>query len=469
MSVMFALQADEPAELPAGTRLLNGLYQIIEPLQHGGFAMTYIARDSLERHVVIKECFPAGLCLRDNGQVRAVSAAVEAQFNALKQQFLREARGVANLKHSHVVAVHQVFEENNTAYMALDYVAGMDLISVLEDEPERLTGAFIEKTLRATLKAVRHIHSNGILHRDIAPDNIRVDGSDRITLIDFGAAGARLSTTTASDGTVPAVKDGYSPPEFYGSGEIQDFSSDLYSVGATFHHLITGQVPPDGPVRSAAIASGKADPYKPLAGGAWPCGQIVLATIDRALNFIREERLQTADHWLDQLDGLPEVMPEVTPAPVKAPAPARPVLVAVATPAAATPAAVAPGLDQAISKMVQDVNQTIKPAAHAPLHLVAPVAAETKPKVKRWFDIVGNPIEDLTEWDLQEEARKRALEEEILAQAQALAEEQEFDAALDALPVPSKDVFQMPKPQPKSFFGSLIARYLSRSPETYAT
>lgn len=458
MSVMFALQADEPAELPAGTRLLNGLYQIIEPLQHGGFAMTYIARDSLERHVVIKECFPAGLCMRDNGQVRAISAAVEAQFNTLKQQFLREARGVANLKHSHVVAVHQVFEENNTAYMSLDYVAGMDLISVLEDEPERLTGAFIEKTLRATLKAVRHIHSNGILHRDIAPDNIRVDGSDRITLIDFGAAGARLSTTTANDGCVPAVKDGYSPPEFYGSGEVQDFSSDLYSVGATFHHLITGQVPPDGPVRSAAIAAGKADPYKPLVNGAWSCGQNVLATIDWALNFIREERLQTADHWLDQLDGLPEAVP----APVRAAAPARPVLVAVAT-----PVAVVPGLDQAISKMVQDVNQTIKPAAHAPLHLVTPVAKETKPKVKRWFDIVGNPIEDLTEWDRQEEARKRALEEEALALA--LAEEQEFEAELEALSEPSNDHVLQPRPQPRSFIGSLFARYLSRSPETYAT
>ena len=64
MSVMFALQDEEPVELLPGTRLLNGLYQIVEPLQHGGFAMTYVARDSLERHVVIKECFPSGICER---------------------------------------------------------------------------------------------------------------------------------------------------------------------------------------------------------------------------------------------------------------------------------------------------------------------------------------------------------------------------------------------------------------------
>lgn len=341
MSLMFAIDEANSAELPAGSKLLGGLYQIEEALQQGGFALTYVARDSLDRHVVIKECFPAEICERREGKVFARSAAVEAQFNAVKAQFLREARGVASLKHPDVVAVHQVFEENNTAYMALDYVAGMDLISVLEDEPERLTGAFIERTLIATLKALRHIHSNGILHRDIAPDNIRVDGSDRITLIDFGAAGARGSRSGAADGSVPAVKDGYSPPEFYVIGESQDFSSDLYALGATFHHLVTGDVPPDGYSRRTALQAGQDDPYTPLAEGDWNCGHHVLVTIDRALSLKRDERPQSADLWLDALEKLPWVKPVLPAVPVFDPV-----------------------LDVVVGELVRDVNEflsTVEP------------------------------------------------------------------------------------------------------------
>lgn len=445
MSVMFTPCATETAELPPGTLLLNGLYQIVEPLQQGGFAMTYVACDSLERHVVIKECFPAGVCTRTNGRVHAASPQVEKQFEELKQQFLREARAVAKLKHPHVVAVHQVFEENNTAYMALDYVAGMDLISVLEGEPERLTPAFFEATLRETLKAVRHIHSNGILHRDIAPDNIRVDGSDRITLIDFGAARARGAGAPVGEGSVTAVKDGYSPPEFYCRDEIQDFSSDLYSIAATFHHLITAEVPANSQYRVAVMAAGGTDPVALLAEGDWTCGHNVLATIDRALALNREGRLQTAEQWLKALDETPKVRP----------APAKPVVLD-------------PALVTAISKLVQDANDNLTPGIPAPTrdagHLALAQSKRVKTKEKRWVDIVGNPVSDINEWLHQQEKLHPT---SASGAAQRLAgSESRGDMALD---IDQPQGTSPALPAKKSFLGSLFARVLSRTPETCPT
>ncbi len=435
MSVIFALQNEETAELMPGSILLNGLYEIVEPLQHGGFAMTYVARDSLERHVVIKECFPSGICLRSNGRVQAISPNVEAQFTVLKQQFLSEARGVAKLKHPHVVAVHQVFEENNTAYMALDYVAGMDLISVLEDEPERLTPSFFEATLRDTLKAVRHIHSKNILHRDIAPDNIRVDGSDRITLIDFGAAGTNCVGSVTGDGAVPSVKDGYSPPEFYHRGETQDFSSDLYSLAATFHHMITGDAPPDSQERLKALEAGGKDPYVALTKGDWACGYPVLATIDRVLSLPREDRLPSADAWLQALDEMPKVPP----------AQPKPVLVG-------------PELISTISKLVQDVNKVIAATPDATARDAARKGAsgvtKAKTKKKHWVDLIGNPIEDIADW--------AELEEDVYLQPVPQPTDDQVAAEPFALAGPEL-------PARKSFLGGLFARILSRNPEACPT
>ena len=432
MNMMVALRDEETAELLPGTRLLNGQYEILEPLQKGGFAMTYVARDSLERYVVIKECFPAGLCGRSEGKVVALSDAAAAQFASLKQQFVREARQVAALKHAYVVSVHQVFEENNTAYMALDYVEGIDLISVLDEEAERLTPAFFEATLRETLNAVRHIHQNGILHRDIAPDNIRVDASYRITLIDFGAAGSR-SAAAAPNASLPAVKDGYSPPEFYILGETQDASSDLYSVGATFYHLITGDVPPDGLARRNAVIAGQADPYVPLVSGDWACGHHVALTIDMALELDRARRPQTADLWLKALDETPKERP----APVAA-------------------AVFDPELEQKVSRLVRDVNREIE--VHVPGKEPKVAAAPVAPKPKQWVDLFGNPIGDLARW-LKEQEHVAPL-----AATATVAQTLVTDDFPDDIPQPPR-----PAPVKRSVILGLLSRCLSRTPATCAS
>ena len=454
MNQMAALHELDAGDLLPGTRLLNGQYQILEPLQKGGFAMTYVARDSLDRNVVIKECFPAGLCNRRNGQVHAASPGHEAQFAALKQQFICEARGMAKLQHPYVVAVHQVFEENNTAYMALDYVDGIDLISVQEDDPKRLTPAFLRATLLGTLKAVRHIHSKGVLHRDIAPDNLRVDAGDRITLIDFGAAEAQIPGSAFAAAALQAVKDGYSPPEFYVTGGAHDFSSDLYSLGATFYHLITGDVPPSGLLRRDRVMAGAPDPYVPLAKGNWDCGYSLVLTIDMALELDRTRRPQTADQWLTALDTAPQQRPAAQ---------------------AATQAATLSDheLHAVVSRMVKDVNRNLgaealalapEPAPakmHLPWKTPAKLVAE-KPKPDQWSDIFGNPISDVASWMREQETRfDLTPDEEADALSTPLSE-----AALRIEQVLNA---QNDLPARKSGFFSLVSRCLPRRQNAYPT
>ena len=152
-------------ELPKGTELLRGQYRIARFLNAGGFGITYLARDSLERIVVIKECFPTSMCCRQDGQVRVRTKDHEKEFQAVVKLFGQEARALARVEHPNIVGVHQVFEDNNTAYMALDFVRGRDLLDILEEEPHRLSPDLVRQLVIKSLEAVEYIHDRGILHR----------------------------------------------------------------------------------------------------------------------------------------------------------------------------------------------------------------------------------------------------------------------------------------------------------------
>ena len=109
-------------ELKPGSTLMHGQYTIEGFLNAGGFGITYNARDSLDRRVVIKECFPGAFCRRSTALVTARSRAHQNELSSIVRLFVQEARSLAKLDHPHIVGVHQVFEENNTAYMALDFI-----------------------------------------------------------------------------------------------------------------------------------------------------------------------------------------------------------------------------------------------------------------------------------------------------------------------------------------------------------
>ena len=291
-------------ELKPGTKLMHGQYTIDSFLNAGGFGITYLAKDSLDRKIVIKECFPGAFCRRSRYIVQARSRAHQNELKSIVRLFVQEARSLAKLDHPNIVGVHQVFEDNDTAYMALDFVEGRDLLDTIEDPNHGLTPAQIKVILKEILGAVGFIHDQGILHRDISPDNILINKDFHPVLIDFGAAREEATKQSRVLSALRVVKDGYSPQEFYIAGSEQSPSSDLYALAASFFHLIAKDVPPNSQARLAAIASGEKDPYVPLAGRFDEYEDVFLAAIDKALAVLPKDRLQSATDWINMMDGI---------------------------------------------------------------------------------------------------------------------------------------------------------------------
>ena len=294
-------------ELQPGTKLLNGQYTITCFLNNGGFGITYLAKDSLNRTVVIKECFLSSMCRRSKTVVVARSRAHQAELRSVVQLFIREAHNLAKLVHPNIVAVHQVFEDKGTAYMAIDYIDGADLLELVEEGAAKFAPDEIVRITEKLLSAVKFIHDNGMLHRDISPDNILINKNGDPMLIDFGAAREQVTRKSRALTALRVVKDGYSPQEFYIAGSAQGPWSDLYALGATLYHVISGQAPANGQARLAEIAEGKPDSYVPLAGrfGGYPKG--FLEAIDKAMNSVPKNRLQSAPEWLAEFRN-PDVL-----------------------------------------------------------------------------------------------------------------------------------------------------------------
>ena len=313
-------------ELPPGTKLLKGQYTITSYLNSGGFGITYLAKDSLDRNVVIKECFPSSFCRRSKAMVSARSRAHSAELRSVVQLFVKEARSLAKIVHPNIVAVHQVFEDNGTAYMAIDYVDGLDLQQIIDGQGTGLAPEQIVWITEKLLDAVGFIHDNDMLHRDISPDNVLVAKDGTPILIDFGAAREQASQKSRAMSALRVVKDGYSPQEFYIAGSEQGPWSDLYALGATLYHLISGEAPVNGQ------AEDRPDPYLPLDGrfAGYPAG--FLRAIDVAMNTLPKQRMQSAREWLMMFArgaGAPAAAPAAAPKASGSAAPLDPIEAAV--------------------------------------------------------------------------------------------------------------------------------------------
>jgi serine/threonine protein kinase len=215
-----------------------------------------------------------------------------------------------------------------------------------------------------------------------------IDDRNHITLIDFGAAHEHSNKANSS---IFAVKDGYSPYEFYIPKGKHEFSSDLYSLGATFHYLITGYSPPDSYTRLRAITSGKKDPYTPLASGDWPFDYNLLATIDHALKMRQKSRLNSTAAWRKELASLPKKRP----APPKLPV-------------------FDPNLESEISRLVNLTNQQLQ-RVHGiddgPSRKRSTSDRQWQPSQQqspKLVDIFGNPIDDIETWQEEQEFEIRS-------------------------------------------------------------
>jgi parallel beta-helix repeat protein len=226
--------------LPLGTKLFGGKYSVGKVLGQGGFGITYMGADTvLSRPVAIKELFPEG-CQR-NGTTVQPTRIPPSDFSSMKQRFLDEARLLASLNHPGIVKVYDFFEENNTAYMVMEYLRGKSLAKLVEERGGALSEQEAVGYILKVCEALDVVHKAGYLHRDIKPDNIIVCGDGRVVLVDFGAARSFMAGRTGRMTVI--LTPGFAPLEQYAEQAKRGAYTDIYALGATLYYLLTGQVP----------------------------------------------------------------------------------------------------------------------------------------------------------------------------------------------------------------------------------
>ncbi len=235
-----------PVALRAGS-ILNGRYIVGRVLGQGGFGITYLAQDDKTKTLVaIKEYMPTEFSGRNTGAcaVNVFSGDRRENFEFGKQKFLEEAKTLsAFIGNEHIVRIHNYFEENGTAYFTMEYVDGQPLDKYMASHGGRLSVDEANALLLPLMEALEEVHAKGIVHRDIAPDNIIVQPDGTAKLIDFGAA--RYSTGEKSKSLDVVIKHGFAPYEQYLRRGRQGPFTDVYAMAATYYYAITGRVPPE--------------------------------------------------------------------------------------------------------------------------------------------------------------------------------------------------------------------------------
>ena len=282
--------------LPIGTRLAD--FEITGVLGEGGFGIVYIAWDhSLQRAVAIKEYMPGALAMR--GADHGVSLRAERHQETFKlglKSFINEARFLAQFDHPSLVKVYRFWEQNRTAYTAMQYYEGRTIKEIVASSPELVDEAWCRKILRQILQALEMLYTVKILHRDISPDNIIVQANGDAVLLDFGSARQIIGDMTK--GLTVILKPGYAPVEQYaGDASLEQGPfTDIYALAAVMYFAILKEAPP------SSIARMIKDPVTPLQVQA-PQGYSAsfLAAIDKSLAVLSQDRPQSIDQLRDLL------------------------------------------------------------------------------------------------------------------------------------------------------------------------
>lgn len=285
--------------LKKGTLLQGGKYKIEKVLGQGGFGITYLATQiNLNRKVAIKELFMKDMCCReeDTNQVYYISSDRNFVDN-FKNKFIKEAQTISSLNHRNIIRIHDTFEENGTAYYAMEYIDGCSISDILKQQGKLQEDVAIQY-IKEVAEALNYIHSKHINHLDIKPSNIMVRQVDNsVVLIDFGVAKQYdLLTDEGTTSTPVGVSHGYSPLEQYSDGGVQNFSqqSDIYALGATLYTMVVGEKPPH-----AVSISQNGSPTIPNT-----ISPNIRNAITAAMKLKRSERPQSVSSFVNILNGL---------------------------------------------------------------------------------------------------------------------------------------------------------------------
>ena len=289
--------------LPIGTRIES--YEIASILGIGGFGITYKGYDhSLHCDVAIKEYLPSGLALRtaDGATVSPKSDQDKKYYDYGLQRFLEEARILAKFKERSIVRVSRFLESNGTAYLIMDYEDGESLAEYLQ-KCGVLSEAEILAIMLPVLEGLGAVHAKDFLHRDIKPGNIYLRKDGPPVLLDFGAARQALGEQTRA--LTGMVTPGYAPFEQYNSRTRQGPWTDLYAIGATIYHALSGKAPAESPERIAALQEQEADPMKPaVEAGQGRYRAEFLSVVDWMLAPSPKDRPQHVEQVLEHLRAI---------------------------------------------------------------------------------------------------------------------------------------------------------------------
>ena len=284
--------------LRKGTRLI-GRYTIEKVLGQGGFGITYLGIDELhEKKVAIKEFFPQGIVTRNieyQDTVTVTFVGEKDNYEKGKERFLKEARTMAKFsKDEGIVKALDFFEINNTAYIVMEYLEGVTLKQYLA-ENKRIDAEDLVELLVPLIESLDEIHSQGLIHRDISPDNIMVLPDGRIKLMDFGAA--RDYTEFGEKSLSIVLKPGYAPPEQYQTHGVQGPWTDIYALCATMYKCITGENPPD------AIERVMDDHLKKISAFGIPVLPQIEEAIIKGMSVAANDRYQNVGDFCEDLYG----------------------------------------------------------------------------------------------------------------------------------------------------------------------
>ena len=298
--------------LPLNT-ILAGKYVVGRVLGQGGFGITYIGWDlALERKVAIKEYYPSGQVSRTQGTRSLTWYTTEQASVARKsgmEMFLKEARKMVKVDNiPGVVRVLELFQENGTAYIVMEFVEGETLKTRLQK-----TGPLSWSQAKAIFEPVVHamskVHRAGLVHRDLSPDNLMLTADGSVKILDLGAAKDLNVNSGAS--SMQVAKSGFSPLEQYIQRGNSGPWTDVYAIAATIYYTLTGKLPPNAVDRLDHDTLSWSEP------GLTALSPAALAALEHAMELQISDRIQTMDELEQRLFSGP--IPQAAPIQEKPP------------------------------------------------------------------------------------------------------------------------------------------------------
>jgi len=280
--------------LPSDTLLRQRRYRIENTLGEGGFGITYKGMDlTTSANVAIKELWPEK-AIRQGMTVTWPNSITPVVRQQQIKNFQREAEYLSKCLHSNIPRVYEWFEENNTAYIIMEFIPGLSLGEILKEE-----GILVENRIKRyfiqVAEALKVVHSHNLLHRDIKPENIIIDHQDKAILIDFGATKEFIAGQTSEVSVT--LTCGYAPLEQYSYRSQRSPSTDFYALCASMYELLTSQLPAAATDR---VHSETLIPPRQLVPNLTVQMEQIILT---GMRMRVEDRFQKADELIDALKG----------------------------------------------------------------------------------------------------------------------------------------------------------------------